>query len=212
MTAAQTLPSWINKDQPKSEWPEWLAAAAIGRPEANGSFMIKARHGQARVHRGAMAFQYGGHVYTCPPGDAREMLAELRAEDDLTATALPVRGGECGRTLEADVADRRDDTDDISARIAASYPHKPALVCAEPKPQPAKALPAPASIAKSPAIVLTGRIAPAVGTMPSIEWIQLGRLLVDDSYQRSVDTGPSRALIARIGRAWDWRLCVPLMV
>jgi len=52
----------------------------------------------------------------------------------------------------------------------------------------------------------------AVGLPPSIEMRHPSELRVDDSYQRSIDTGPSRKLIAGMARDWDWRLCVPLMV
>lgn len=51
-----------------------------------------------------------------------------------------------------------------------------------------------------------------LGMPPSIEMRPPDELKVDDSYQRSIDTGPSRALIQKIARGWDWRLCVPLMV
>lgn len=50
------------------------------------------------------------------------------------------------------------------------------------------------------------------GMPPSIENRHPGELRVDDSYQRSIDTGPSQALIDRIARSWDWRMCLPLVV
>ena len=37
-------------------------------------------------------------------------------------------------------------------------------------------------------------------------------LKIDETYQRSIDTEPSRRLIGQIAARWDWRLCVPLMV
>lgn len=53
---------------------------------------------------------------------------------------------------------------------------------------------------------------PVRGAPPSIEWVAVGELLVDDSYQRSIETEPSRRLIASIAARWDWRLCMPLAV
>jgi hypothetical protein len=47
---------------------------------------------------------------------------------------------------------------------------------------------------------------------PSIEMRHPGELKIDDSYQRSIDTGPSRALISKIASGWDWRMCLPLVV
>lgn len=53
---------------------------------------------------------------------------------------------------------------------------------------------------------------PAVGRMPSIEWVLTPELSVDLSYQRSIDNAGSRRLIARIAAGFDWRLCMPLVV
>lgn len=50
------------------------------------------------------------------------------------------------------------------------------------------------------------------GRRPSLEFRPLGDLLIDESYQRSIDTGASQSLIARIARSWDWGLCQPLNV
>lgn len=52
----------------------------------------------------------------------------------------------------------------------------------------------------------------AIGTLPTLEWIPVDQLGVDPFYQRSTDTEPSRALIRRIARAWNWDLCQPLAV
>jgi hypothetical protein len=53
---------------------------------------------------------------------------------------------------------------------------------------------------------------PVRGTPPSIEWVTVAELLVDQDYQRSTDNEPSRRLIASIAAHWDWRLCTPLAV
>jgi hypothetical protein len=53
---------------------------------------------------------------------------------------------------------------------------------------------------------------PPTGSQPSIEWLHLGRLSIDGSYQRSTDDAASRRLIASIAAKFDWRLCSPLVV
>jgi hypothetical protein len=56
------------------------------------------------------------------------------------------------------------------------------------------------------------KYAPPVGSLPSIEWIHLGRLTIDGAYQRSTNNEPSRRLIASIAAKFDWRLCAPLVI
>jgi hypothetical protein len=51
-----------------------------------------------------------------------------------------------------------------------------------------------------------------IGMPPSVENRHPGELNLDDSYQRSTDNGASKALIAKIARNWDWRMCLPLVV
>lgn len=51
-----------------------------------------------------------------------------------------------------------------------------------------------------------------LGAPPSIEWVAVGSLSVDASYQRSIDNAASRRLIASIAANFDWRLCTPLVV
>jgi hypothetical protein len=53
---------------------------------------------------------------------------------------------------------------------------------------------------------------PPIGSQPSIEWIHLVRLSIDDVYQRSTDNDASRRLITSIAANFDWRLCAPLVV
>lgn len=53
---------------------------------------------------------------------------------------------------------------------------------------------------------------PPIGSMPSIEWVHVAQLTVDQSYQRSIDNEGSRRLIASIAANFDWRLCAPLVV
>jgi len=56
------------------------------------------------------------------------------------------------------------------------------------------------------------RFAPPAGSQPTIEWIHLHRLSVDNAYQRSTDNEASRRLIVSIAAKFDWRLCAPLVV
>jgi hypothetical protein len=51
---------------------------------------------------------------------------------------------------------------------------------------------------------------PARGTPPTLEWVALDRLEVDEAYQRSVEDPRSQKLIAAIARDFDWSLCLPL--
>lgn len=51
-----------------------------------------------------------------------------------------------------------------------------------------------------------------LGMPPSIEMRHPNELLVDDTYQRSIDTDSSQRLIRRIAAGWDWRMCLPLVV
>lgn len=56
------------------------------------------------------------------------------------------------------------------------------------------------------------RFGEPLGTMPTIEWIHIERLSMDQSYQRSIDNDASRRLIVSIAANFDWRLCAPLVV
>ena len=51
-----------------------------------------------------------------------------------------------------------------------------------------------------------------VGSLPSIEWVHINRLSIDDQYQRSTENAASQRLIANIAAKFDWRLCSPLVV
>jgi hypothetical protein len=51
-----------------------------------------------------------------------------------------------------------------------------------------------------------------LGSPPTLEWRAVGELLIDDSYQRTVEAAASQALIRRIAMFWDWGLCQPLAV
>jgi len=51
-----------------------------------------------------------------------------------------------------------------------------------------------------------------LGLRPSLENRTIRELGIDATYQRSIETGPSRALIRRIAQHWDWGLFQPLVV
>lgn len=52
----------------------------------------------------------------------------------------------------------------------------------------------------------------AKGAPPTLEWLPIDRLHVDETYQRSIESGPAQLLIKRIAKGWDWRLFQPLSV
>lgn len=53
---------------------------------------------------------------------------------------------------------------------------------------------------------------PVIGAPPTLEWVALDQLHVDDSYQRSTSSNKSVRVLASMARQWDWRLCQPLAV
>lgn len=52
---------------------------------------------------------------------------------------------------------------------------------------------------------------PQLGTLPILQWAMLDQLQIDPEYQRSIENGPSQALIRKIAQYWDWSLCLPLV-
>ncbi|MBB3034032.1 ParB/RepB/Spo0J family partition protein [Alteriqipengyuania lutimaris] len=48
--------------------------------------------------------------------------------------------------------------------------------------------------------------------MPVLQFLQPSELSIDGSYQRSIESGESKALIRRIAQHWNWDLCQPLVV
>jgi hypothetical protein len=51
-----------------------------------------------------------------------------------------------------------------------------------------------------------------IGTPPTLEWVAIGRLRVDETYQRMTEGSHSRRIIVGMTKCWDWRLCQPLNV
>jgi len=56
------------------------------------------------------------------------------------------------------------------------------------------------------------RLKAMIGSPPTPAFVLVDNLLVDDSYQRSIEGGASQKLIVNIAENWDWRLCLPLLV
>jgi hypothetical protein len=52
----------------------------------------------------------------------------------------------------------------------------------------------------------------AIGSPPTLEWIGVERLAIDESYQRATDSAASRRLIHKIKTGWNWNYCQPLVV
>jgi hypothetical protein len=51
-----------------------------------------------------------------------------------------------------------------------------------------------------------------IGSPPTLEWVALDRLAIDEAYQRATDSAASRRLIHKIKTAWNWNYCQPLVV
>jgi len=241
LTTAETPPSWINKG--KNEIAAWIRPKMVGTRAPNGTFVIHTRVGeakvQARVQVGHIVMHRSDILYTCPPADARALLAELDERDRKACRDLP-RPKQTTMAKEADVAPRGDDTDDITRRIRGLDPklaESPRKSPQEPPKSavlrhdlPAKELsrltppPAGDSTSRKPQKTVSsnpaGRAlstAPrkwpiAKGNPPSVENRNPSELNLDESYQRSTDNGASTALIKRIANGWDWRMCLPLVV
>jgi hypothetical protein len=56
------------------------------------------------------------------------------------------------------------------------------------------------------------KVNPIVGSLPVLQYCAPEQLLIDDSYQRSLEAEASQALIRKIAINWDWGLCQPLFV
>jgi hypothetical protein len=53
---------------------------------------------------------------------------------------------------------------------------------------------------------------PVRGVPPTLEWVPVERLQVDEAYQRATDGPHSRRIIVGMVKQWDWALCQPLVV
>ncbi len=76
-TNALSVQSWINKG--RNDIADWIKPKMAGKRDANGTFMIHTRIGndkvQARVLVGNIVIDRKGVLYTCPPAEARALLA-----------------------------------------------------------------------------------------------------------------------------------------
>ena len=56
------------------------------------------------------------------------------------------------------------------------------------------------------------KINPPLGMMPALQYLPPDMLRIDSSYQRTLDTEASMALVRAIAQHWNWDLCQPLVV
>jgi hypothetical protein len=56
------------------------------------------------------------------------------------------------------------------------------------------------------------KVNPPHGTLPVLQYCAPEQLLIDESYQRGLETSASQSLIRKIAIHWDWGLCQPLFV
>lgn len=56
------------------------------------------------------------------------------------------------------------------------------------------------------------KVKPMVGTPAVLHNAVVDSLVVDDTYQRSIEGGASQKLIVKMAENWDWRLCLPLLI
>jgi hypothetical protein len=56
------------------------------------------------------------------------------------------------------------------------------------------------------------KVNPPLGSLPVLQYCAPEQLLIDETYQRSLEVEASQALIRRIAMYWDWGLCQPLFV
>lgn len=196
----------IHVYQKSTPLPDWVQTQVAEAPAPNGTFLLRSEHGQARVHPGNVIFEYKGHVYACPHSEVQSRIAEL--EDRFAPVPEMTKPAP---QLLADVAPMDDVTDDITIKIRAQQGN--AQAAPERRPAPVK----PVAVARYVEQAAITRRAPsqwpaAKGMPPSIENRHPSELNIDDSYQRSTDTGASQALIKKIANGWDWRMCMPLVV
>ena len=198
---------WLNNGQ--HPMPAWVLTGIVGAATPNGAFNIDTPRGQARVHFGNNVISRKGKLWTIHPSEQAELMSMLDDEErDVSFVDEAERAAANSAKLagirqsrdEAKVAERGDDTDEISARIATCG----AVDIAQHHrvDHPAKSKVEPSRL----------KLAPAIGRPPSVENRFASELRIDDTYQRSVDTEASQKLIRKIAVNWDWRMCLPLVV
>jgi hypothetical protein len=81
----EEMPVWLNGP---TAIPDWVDTHRSGSMEANGTFLIRTRKGQARVHQGHAIIEHQGIAYTCEPQGLAELVAGLRVEASLPDIAV----------------------------------------------------------------------------------------------------------------------------
>lgn len=203
-----TPPSRIWVYQKTAPMPVWVREVMAEEPAPNGTFLIRSEMGNARVHPGNVIFEFKGHFYACPPGDVQQAIQGM---EDRFAPPPPKDGpqvvGQFAKQPQPPVPATPLPQPNSSAKCG-TIARPPAGVGATPAPQKS------AISARPPAHsgATPKRWAKAIGNPPSVENRSPDELHLDDGYQRSTDNGASRALIKKIAAAWDWRMCLPLVV
>lgn len=77
--------AWVNAS---AAMPEWIKGHMLGPVEANGTFLIRTRERQARVHRGHTVVEYRGCAYTCESQETIAFVKRLRAEVAVPSIAV----------------------------------------------------------------------------------------------------------------------------
>lgn len=168
---------------PGKDAPDWVVEAmTTGQVASDGTFNIDTPKGIVRVLKGQAVVEVDGFTFGCPSNQIQTVIAEARANPPKPGQAKPPAPPEPRRTAPP-------------AAVASTS-------------APAAPPPSPEPTAKPKAV----RPLIALGSPPTIEWVGVDRLKVDDSYQRDIEGGASQSLIRQIAMEWDWRLCIPLLV
>ena len=77
--------AWVNAS---AATPEWIKEHMVGPVEANGSFLIRTRECQARVHRGHVVVEHRGCAYACESHEMISLVKRLRADAGVPSIAV----------------------------------------------------------------------------------------------------------------------------
>lgn len=172
-----TTQTWINR--PGGTIPDWVAAHMNGHQEANGSFLIRTRCGK----EAASARVHVGDWVICHMGTAY-----ARPPEEVSGFLGNLKAEEDAQVEPTAIGPGK------AFQTGAKAPS------AAPKREPVKKAKTGTGGDRKMAY------APPVGNRPSIEWIRVSDLMVDETYQRRTDNHASRRLIASIAAKFDWRL------
>lgn len=166
----------------KNAYPDWIQPHIASKRDPNGCFTIRTVRGRDKVQARVLV----GNIVLLHNGVAH------------TCPASEARA----------LADELLRADEPPPPVPAPG-QRPTSSSAARAPAPRSRVPSRKPAAKA------GRkqaYAAPLGSRPTIEWIHVDRLTMDDSYQRSTDNQASQRLIKRIASGFDWRLCTPLVV